>query len=121
MDREYQKYMLSIDEIFYRQQVLLESIRNTFIKMHGATSSSALPHFNGLYGIAMERVNREERLGGVSGINPDFIERNKRLSTNYRVFEDEIEFQELIDYYKSKHLLPIIRRNMEYVERYFNS
>jgi len=121
-DDEKQIYALDKEQLKARIQKVLEAFRNTFLDIKGALSTTNLPHFNGIRGIVMEKTNRFERMTKVSALNTDFIKRNQDLSTKSTVFENEQEFQKVIDHYASDHFLDaIIERNMTYVEENFSA
>lgn len=80
-----------------RQSMCLKAVKNMFLDIEGALCSTRLPHLRDIEGIIVNKTDKNEVLSKYSALNEDFIEKNKKLSTNSIEFKNIEEFAKCID------------------------
>ncbi len=80
-----------------RQSICLKAVKNMFLDIEGALCSTRLPHLRDIRGIVVSKTKKDEVLSKYSALNDDFIEENKKLSSNSYEFGNIDEFSNELD------------------------
>lgn len=90
-------YTLDSDKIQERQRKCIKALINMFVDMEGALCSTRLPHVVNIEGIVVTKNDKNEVLSKYSALNNDYKEINKNISNNSIVFNNIVEFKEVLE------------------------
>lgn len=90
-------YTLDSDKIQERQRKCIKALINMFVDMEGALCSTRLPHIGNIEGIVVTKNDKNEVLSKYSALNNDYKEINKNISNNSIVFNNIVEFKEVLE------------------------
>lgn len=89
-------YVLDKDDIKARQKKCIKALLNMFVDIEGAMCSTRLPHIQNIEGIVVKKTDKNQVLSKYSALNDDYKEVNQNISDDSVVFNDIVEFSEVM-------------------------
>lgn len=95
-DDEKLKYVLSENKIKERQKKCIKALINMFVDMEGAMCSTRLPHIENIEGVLVTKTDKNQILSKYSALNDDYKEVNAKISDKATVFNNIVEFVDVM-------------------------
>lgn len=98
-DDELLKDCISIEDKKDRQSKCITALKNMFLEMKGAMSSTKFPHLINIEGVLINKTNKNSILTTYSALNDDFVEVINKISVGNDIynFNNVLEFNEVLN------------------------